>query len=71
MSAVDDKKTNEWALIGYAPGILVRHPDAADWGVGQVQSAIGNRVTVNFQHAGKKMIDVSVIGLEVVDAAER
>ena len=39
------------------PGMLVRHPDCADWGLGQVQSVIGHRVTVNFEHAGKVVID--------------
>ena len=39
------------------PGMLVRHPDHADWGLGQVQSVIGERVTVNFEHAGKVVID--------------
>jgi len=39
------------------PGMLVRNPDAPDWGVGQVQSVIGSRVTVNFQEVGKKVID--------------
>ncbi|WP_299839727.1 DUF3553 domain-containing protein [uncultured Jannaschia sp.] len=39
------------------PGMLVRNPDAADWGLGQVQSVIGPRVTVNFEHAGKQVID--------------
>lgn len=35
------------------PGNLVRHPDRPDWGLGQVQSNVGGRVTVNFEHAGK------------------
>lgn len=39
------------------PGMLVRHPEQADWGLGQVQSVIGQRVTVNFEHAGKVVID--------------
>ncbi|SMF76244.1 Protein of unknown function [Tistlia consotensis] len=43
--------------------MLVRHPDQPDWGLGQVQSAIGTRVTVNFEHAGKLLIDVSVVEL--------
>ncbi|MFM7443424.1 MAG: DUF3553 domain-containing protein, partial [Tabrizicola sp.] len=34
-----------------------RHPDQADWGLGQVQSNIDNKVTVNFEHAGKVVID--------------
>jgi hypothetical protein len=39
------------------PGMLVRHPEQADWGLGQVQSNIDNKITVNFEHAGKVVID--------------
>jgi hypothetical protein len=45
------------------PGMLVRHPDRPDWGLGQVQSVIGDRITVNFEHAGKVVIDGSRIVL--------
>ncbi|MDB5658002.1 MAG: hypothetical protein JWS10_617 [Cypionkella sp.] len=45
------------------PGMLVRHPERPDWGLGQVQSSIGNRVTVNFEHAGKVVIDLSQVKL--------
>ena len=48
------------------PGMLVRHPGAPDWGLGQVQSAIGRRVTVNFEHAGKRLIDCDRVYLEIV-----
>ena len=44
-------------------GNLVRHPDMPDWGLGQVQSVIGNKITVNFEHAGKVVIDGSRIDL--------
>ncbi len=46
-----------------APGDWVRHPTEAAWGLGQVQSVIGDRVTVNFEHAGKKLINAEVIHL--------
>jgi hypothetical protein len=46
-----------------APGDLVRHPERPDWGLGQVQSVIGDRVTVNFEHAGKVVIDGSRVTL--------
>lgn len=46
------------------PGMLVRHPNREDWGLGQVQSVIGARVTVNFEHAGKVVIDSNRISLE-------
>ena len=50
------------------PGMLVRHPTRPDWGTGQVQSVVGSRVTVNFEHAGKLLINAAQVALEVVDA---
>ena len=52
------------------PGQWVRHPDRPDWGIGQVQSAIDGRVTVNFANAGKVLVNAAVIALEVVDAPQ-
>jgi hypothetical protein len=46
------------------PGQRVRHPDRPDWGLGQVQSVDGERVTVNFENAGKLLINVRVVALE-------
>lgn len=51
----------------FVPGVIVRHPDRDDWGLGQVQSAIGNRITVNFEHQGKELINSDVISLILVD----
>jgi uncharacterized protein DUF3553 len=48
------------------PGQRVRHPGRPDWGLGQVQSAIGNRVTVNFENAGKILINIAVVSLDLV-----
>ncbi len=45
------------------PGVLVRHPTESEWGVGQVQSVIGNRVTVNFENTGKILINSDVVDL--------
>lgn len=50
------------------PGVLVRHPNCPDWGLGQVQSNVRGRVTVNFQHAGKVVIDTARIELQIVFA---
>ena len=47
--------------------MLVRHPQQPDWGLGQVQSAIGARVTVNFENAGKLLINTDEVSLEVLD----
>ena len=53
------------------PGSFVRHPERPDWGVGQVQSVIGQRVTVNFENAGKLLINSAVIALEPIGDDER
>lgn len=47
------------------PGMLVRHPGQPDWGLGQVQSNIGGRVTVNFEHCGKVVIDTGHVELRI------
>jgi hypothetical protein len=47
-----------------SPGDFVRHPGRPDWGLGQIQSMIGHRITVNFENAGKVVIDGRVVGLE-------
>jgi len=49
------------------PGTFVRHPTQADWGLGQVQSAVGNRVTVNFENAGKQVINSDRVALLTVE----
>jgi hypothetical protein len=49
------------------PGMRVRHPDRPDWGEGQVQSVIGERITVNFENAGKLLINAALVDLEIVD----
>jgi hypothetical protein len=53
------------------PGMLVRHPGRPDWGLGQVQSRIGRRITVNFEHAGKVVIDGDRVELVLVIGPER
>ena len=50
-----------------APGQWVRLAAAPEWGLGQVQSVTGARVTVNFEHAGKRLIQADVAKLENVD----
>ena len=49
----------------------VRHPTQPDWGIGQVQSVVGDRITVNFEHAGKVLINAAVIELEIVEDERR
>ncbi len=49
------------------PGAFVRHPSRLDWGMGQVQSVIGDRVTVTFENAGKRLVNAAVVELEEIE----
>jgi hypothetical protein len=53
---------------GLEPGQRVRHPGRPDWGSGQVQSVVGSRITVNFENAGKVLINARLVGLEPMEA---
>ena len=53
-------------LIDFEPGDFVINPANKNWGIGQVQSIIGNKVTVNFENNGKKVINIENIKLEKV-----
>ena len=48
------------------PGAIVFNPNAPEWGNGQVQSKIGNKVTVNFENFGKRVINVENVNLEKI-----
>lgn len=50
----------------FEPGMIVRHPVEPSWGLGQVQSSVGGKVTVNFQEKGKVVIDEGRVALVIV-----
>ena len=54
-----------------SPGDFVRHADQPDWGLGQIQSIAGHRITVNFEHAGKVLINAAVVDLQVLEDDRR
>ena len=57
-------------FLNYDPGDYVINPGNKDWGIGQIQSVINNKVTVNFENAGKKVINSNEIILEKIDRIE-
>ncbi len=67
MARVPPSRAETALTFGITPGCLVRHPDRPDWGMGQVQSAIGARITVNFENAGKVLIDANQVTLELIE----
>jgi hypothetical protein len=50
----------------FEPGDYVINPTNKDWGIGQVQSIIKNKITVNFQNTGKKVINSKIVTLEKI-----
>jgi hypothetical protein len=53
-------------ILDYEPGDKVTNPANKEWGIGQVQSIINEKATVNFENAGKKVININIIQLERV-----
>ena len=50
-------------ILDYEPGDKVKNPSNKEWGIGQVQSIIDEKVTVNFENVGKKVINANLIEL--------
>ena len=58
-------------FFDFGLGDFVKHPGQPDWGIGQVQSIVGTRITVNFEHVGKQLINAEIISLvPVADETE-
>ena len=53
-------------ILDYEPGDKVTNVGNKDWGIGQVQSIINGKVTVNFENVGKKVINSEIIRLEKI-----
>ena len=53
-------------ILDFEPGDKVINPDNNEWGIGQVQSIINEKVTVNFENAGKKVINAKNIELKKI-----
>jgi hypothetical protein len=54
-------------FLDYEPGDYVINPKNKNWGTGQIQSIIKDKVTVNFENVGKKVINSKEIILEKID----
>ena len=54
-------------ILDFEPGDKVINTLNKDWGMGQVQSIINGKVTVNFENAGKKVININNVNLEKIN----
>ena len=50
----------------YTPGVYVINENNNQWGIGQIQSSIDHKITVNFKNVGKKVIDINKINLKII-----
>jgi hypothetical protein len=50
----------------FTPGEYVINKNDIEWGVGQIQSSIGNVITANFENVGKKVMNSKEIKLEII-----
>ena len=57
-------------FLNYEPGDYVINPKYKNWGIGQIQSIINNKVTANFENVGKKVINSNEILLEKINKIE-
>ena len=57
-------------FLDYEPGDYVVNPKCKSWGIGQIQSIINSKVTVNFENVGKKVINTKEIILEKINKIE-
>lgn len=54
----------------FEPGAFVQLTSEYDWGIGQVQSVIGEKVTVNFEHRGKVVLNIDRVDLSLISLDE-
>ena len=57
-------------FLNYEPGDFVINPNNRQWGIGQIQSIVKNKVTANFENVGKKVINSEKIILERINKIE-
>ena len=53
-------------IFDFEPGDRVVNPSRMDWGIGQVQSIIKDKVTVNFENVGKIVINSNNVELKKI-----
>ena len=54
-------------FLNYKPGDYVINPSNKGWGMGQIQSMIKHKITVNFENVGKKVININNVNLEKIN----
>ena len=61
---------NNYNFGDFIPGTIVECPSQPDWGLGQVQSSINIKITINFDYVGIIVIDLNVVDLKIHENAD-
>lgn len=62
VSLMNLKQTHE-----FTPGVYIINKNNIEWGIGRVQSSINEIVTINFEHVGKKVVNIKKVSLNTVE----
>ena len=54
-------------LAYLTPGVFVINQEKEDWGIGQIQSSINNKITINFENVGKKTINPKIVKIKIIN----
>ena len=57
---------NQYQVSEITPGMFVVNELHKEWGIGQVQSSINEKITINFEHVGKKVIYINEVPLKII-----
>ena len=58
---------NQDQVLSITPGMFVINTSHKEWNIGQVQSSIFEKITINFEHVGKKVININEVSLKIVN----
>ena len=58
-------------IFDFEPGDKVVNPNNKEWGIGQIQSIIREKITVNFENVGKKVINSNIVELTKLNSNGR
>ena len=54
-------------LAYLTPGVFVINQEKEDWGIGQIQSSINNKITINLENVGKKTINPKIVKIKIIN----
>ena len=59
---------SEFYIGDFTPGTFVINVNKEEeWGIGQVQSSIDHKITINFENVGKKTINPKEVELKIIN----